>query len=1154
MAGTFICTTANATERKTGIRKTIPSKNILGNTSLLTDGFKTPNTAKNAPWIKARKEAAAPVTTEPSVSFGWLEAPGKTNWYYTEDLDVTVDMSQGYPKLIYKGATIKIYDDSHKLVGNFYAKVPEGMDVNSIEPYGTITNKLFDNDNKTYEIMVYMHQVGNRENNYQGTDHTYIYRLDGTKLNEYIGTGEIFDASQGYNTYQRFILTDFDNTVTGEDGTIRQMPKADIYKPGSWGETGAQLEHTFTMDFDLMNYSDGPFINTFNIEGTPYYVLAHYKQRYDEEGTGMTEDIVPTKDNAFIIETFDKKFNRVDSVSVPMVTPPNAYYRFAAFGRYSFADLTKGYYSGDDKFNYIVTFYDYITSSDSYNFSFNVYDSDGKLINTICDDVMEDSWSQMASIKGQSEQMMFLQVTPKGEEQVVMVDVPSCEKKTIIPARVNNENIALPINRYPKGDSYQYVIKTAHADTDEDKNTIARLMWINPDLSFDRFTKFNLGPTSQMFSPYITNETMNPYIINTDDELEYVFMSKEGREGASQYELQNVYYIGKEDGTIVKRFEAEAGKSLTMAGFYAHNPISSSFFIVSSDNEEGTSQMIFHSLPFTSFEKGGDGTPENPYLISSAGDMIQMNKKPNAHYKLASDIDMLYAGSHWTPIGNFAGTLNGDGHSIYGLNIESDQYCSGIFSYANVGSEIKNLTIVSPTLNITNANNYAGIIAGNATDTKITNVHVVNADIKEPTGTTTPTVGGLTGNATSFSEFKDCSFNGNITAAGTSYVGGISGETKTSTNIISCAASGNYTADNTLGGIAGSTSRGCEVRNCHASVTLTANNTVGGIVGDNESRGIIENCIAEGKITANQATKWGGLHAGGIAGSVEGNYDWENNKDTVVRHCIVNTDIYIPAEEADDETVHRIIGRNIANKEGSNAIERGLDGNYAMNTVTVGGKTVESEDANSLEGATKTIGDLNKDFLTSIKYKYGETSAEPWKEHTDLPVLYFENTAKAIMLSNSNITIQQGMTFDITATVYGTSADDIEAYSSDSEIAEVEIIEIEGNKATLRITCKKAAPATVTVAAGNITAICNVNQTTGITETTTENSGMSIRLTEGAIIAEGANNIAVYSVNGARHMLVSGNTVSTSAIGKGIYVVVATNAKGNKTSCKVVIK
>ena len=146
------------------------------------------------------------------------------------------------------------------------------------------------------------------------------------------------------------------------------------------------------------------------------------------------------------------------------------------------------------------------------------------------------------------------------------------------------------------------------------------------------------------------------------------------------------------------------------------------------------------------------------------------------------------------------------------------------------------------------------------------------------------------------------------------------------------------------------------------------------------------------------------------------------------------------------------------------------------------------------------------------------------------------------------------MTFDITATVYGTSADDIEAYSSDSEIAEVEIIEIEGNKATLRITCKKAAPATVTVAAGNITAICNVNQTTGITETTTENSGMSIRLTEGAIIAEGANNIAVYSVNGARHMLVSGNTVSTSAIGKGIYVVVATNAKGNRTSCKVVIK
>ncbi|NPD93083.1 GLUG motif-containing protein [Xylanibacter muris] len=1153
MAGAFLCTNANAIERKTGVKRTAPSKNIFGNASSQNDGFKMPYTIQDAPWVKARKEPAV-ITTEPSVTFGWLSAPGKSNWYYTQDLDITVDMSNGYPQIKYKGAEIKVYDDNHKLVGDIYAKVPEGIDVNMIEPHGIITNKLFDNDSKTYEIMVYLHQTGNKDNNYQGTDHTHIYRLDGTKIGEYIGSGDIFDTSKGYDIYQRFILIDLNSTVKSEDGTVKQMPKAEIYRPGTWGETGAQLEHTFTMDFDLLNYSDGPFINTFNIDGTPYYALAHYKQRYDEEGTSMDEDIVPTKNNAFIIETFDKKFNRVDSVSIPMVTPSNAYYRFAAFGRYSSKDFTKGYYSGDDKFNYIVTFYDYISSSDSYNFSFNVYDSDGKLINTICDNVVEDTWSQMTSIKGQSEQMMFLQTTPKGEQQVAMVDIPSCEKKTIIPARINNENIALPINRYPKGDSYQYVIKMAHADTDDNKNTIARLMWINPDLSFDRFTNFNLGPTSQMFSPYITNETMNPYIFNTDDELEYIFLSKEGRDGASEYELQNVYYVGKEDGTIIKRFEAEQGKSLTMAGIFAHTPINSSLYIMSTNNEDGTYQTQFYSLPFTSFEKGGDGTPENPYLISSAGDMMQINKKTNAHYKLANDIEMLYSGSRWSPIENFSGTINGDGHSINGLNIESDLYQSGLFSYANVGSEIKNMTIVNPTINITNANNYVGVIAGTATETKITNVHVVNADIKEPTGMATPAVGGLTGNATYFSEFRDCSFNGNIMAAGTSCVGGISGETKTSTNIISCATSGSYTADNTLGGVAGSTSRGCEVRNCHTSVTLTANNTVGGIVGDNEARGIIENCIAEGKITANQPTKWGGLHAGGIAGSLEGNYDWKNNKDTVIRHCIVNADIYIPAEEAKDATVHRVAGRTIADKEGSEDIEHGLDGNYALNTVTVGGKAIESDDETGLEGATKTASELNKSFLTSVNYNYGETSAAPWKEYGDLPILYFENTAKAIMLSNSNITVQPGATYDITATVYGTSADDIEVFTSDSEIAEVEITEIEDNKATLRISCKKDAPATVTVKAGNITAVCKVNETTGISNTVAENNDMKIRVTEGTIIAEGADKIAVYSINGTRHLLVSGDTVSTDSIRNGVYVIVATNANGNKTSCKVVIK
>lgn len=53
-----------------------------------------------------------------------------------------------------------------------------------------MTKKFFDLDNKTQEVLVELHQVGNADNNYQGSYYTKAYRIeDGTLVQDFNGAG-----------------------------------------------------------------------------------------------------------------------------------------------------------------------------------------------------------------------------------------------------------------------------------------------------------------------------------------------------------------------------------------------------------------------------------------------------------------------------------------------------------------------------------------------------------------------------------------------------------------------------------------------------------------------------------------------------------------------------------------------------------------------------------------------------------------------------------------------------------------------------------------------------------------------------------------------------------------------------------------------------
>lgn len=155
---------------------------------------------------------------------------------------------------------------------------------------------------------------------------------------------------------------------------------------------------------------------------------------------------------------------------------------------------------------------------------------------------------------------------------------------------------------------------------------------------------------------------------------------------------------------------------------------------------------------------GGTGTQEDPWLITSQGDLIALaeflnsgkaeefdagnNSIGNCHgyyFKQTADIDL--TGVAWEPIGYsgsyyFAGNYDGDGHTISnatstGKKDDKGHATAGIFGWVAFGS-VENLHVKNANFVATGQNEYSyvGGIAGVCYGSSIKNCSVVNSSLE----------------------------------------------------------------------------------------------------------------------------------------------------------------------------------------------------------------------------------------------------------------------------------------------------------------------------------------------------------------------------------------------------------------------------------------
>ncbi len=253
--------------------------------------------------------------------------------------------------------------------------------------------------------------------------------------------------------------------------------------------------------------------------------------------------------------------------------------------------------------------------------------------------------------------------------------------------------------------------------------------------------------------------------------------------------------------------------------------------------------LIMVLLPAAVYAMDGTGTEDNPYQISSAADLEEFRdivNDENGKTRNSSACAILKdnivlncnENNQWTPIGSesnrYTGTFDGNGKTISGIYINTDEDNQGLFGCIGEDGTVKNLGIED-----------SWISGGD-------------------------NVGGIAGYSSWGME--NCYNTGSI--SGGDNVGGISGQ-NISGMIRNCYNTGSISGGSNVGGIVGNSSdvsgiSGGGVTGCHNDGTVIGSGSnIGGILGNGARNSAISKCYNTGSVSSSGKGPVAGI-AGGI--------------------------------------------------------------------------------------------------------------------------------------------------------------------------------------------------------------------------------------------------------------------------------------------------
>lgn len=217
------------------------------------------------------------------------------------------------------------------------------------------------------------------------------------------------------------------------------------------------------------------------------------------------------------------------------------------------------------------------------------------------------------------------------------------------------------------------------------------------------------------------------------------------------------------------------GKSINGVAIFFISLLGASAFI-------SAGQMIAQSVGSysdDSYAEDADstaGSEDNAIHVSTAEDLSAMADNLSGYYVLDNDIDLSEYGD-WVPIGDedqpFTGFLNGNFHTIKGLDVQADVYSGydgGLFGCLN-GAFVKELVVEDASIDVQAHGDEdlfvnAGIIAGHASNASVSDCYVSGSVSVYGDGYLYARAGGIIGAAEQSCDILSCIVSGALTASG----------------------------------------------------------------------------------------------------------------------------------------------------------------------------------------------------------------------------------------------------------------------------------------------------------------------------------------------------------------------------------------------------
>ncbi len=484
---------------------------------------------------------------ETQESWALLEGPDGKTWSVSTVSDMVNLGNEYYDDFRYNTINVTLFDAAHQVKGTFTVDLT-GKNANSVDVCGPVTNHLFNADDQ-YELGVQIHIPGSSDNGYVSQILFQAYSLDGSKLIDVEGSGLIVaDAQKPSLILSRDVV---DESYFGKN-------VLDIYQPT---EAGLELKKSIDLSYELLDYMSGSPVVTANLSDGAHIIVSHYEKpmvQTNEWGEPMYDPMtwMPlwTPDNYFVIENYNSSLEKVDEVKVSSACPDGIVARMMGVGLFSNEDVTIGSFTGDDKYNYVVTCND-MNQYWMDQYAFDVYAQGNEHVGTLCSNA-GGFWNRLSSIEDMPDQWLFLQMDMEtGMEQLAVVETPSFSQVGTFPSEIDGKLISSNIDRIADAaEGYKYVIGLNEPDTDADDNVIAQFGIYHQDLTVDRYVQLNMGPNAETFTPLVNGQSLDPHLFYADDQREFIFLSKvKGQDGM----YYNTLFIGNESGEMLNTFTGD---------------------------------------------------------------------------------------------------------------------------------------------------------------------------------------------------------------------------------------------------------------------------------------------------------------------------------------------------------------------------------------------------------------------------------------------------------------------------------------------------------------------------------------------------------------------------------------------------------------------